>query len=152
MIIMSEEDVIYIDGTDLVLGRLASYIAKKVLAGYKVVVVNSQDMLITGTRRSLILDHQQRRARATHTNPRRGPFYPRFPDRILRRTVRGMLPWKKTSGREAFRRLSAYIYVPEDMKDVEFQTVDVAKGKSLRKYITVGHLAKEIGWQHEERM
>ncbi|MCY3412979.1 MAG: 50S ribosomal protein L13 [Candidatus Heimdallarchaeota archaeon] len=149
---MSKQNVTYIDGTGLVLGRLSSWLAKKLLAGEKVVVVNAQDVIITGTRRSLIKDYQQRRARAVHTNPKRGPFFPRFPDRILRRTVRGMLPWKTTSGRLAYRRLAAYINIPDEMADKSFETLPDAHPKSMKKYITVGELAKEIGWKHEERV
>jgi large subunit ribosomal protein L13 len=149
---MSKSETIYIDGSDHILGRLSSWIAKNVLSGEKVVVVNAQDLLVTGNRRKLIMDYQQLRARATHTNPKRGPFFPRFPDRILRRTVRGMLPWKTTRGREAFRRISAYIDVPDELKGIEFQRVPEAQGKSLKKYITVGELSKNIGWTHEERV
>ena len=149
---MSDQNITYIDGTGLVLGRLGSYLAKKLLAGDKVVVVNAQDLLITGKRSSLIKDYQQRRDRATHTNPRKGPFFPRFPDRILRRTVRGMLPWKRSSGRQAFRRLSAYINIPDNLKEKEFTSIDVAAPKSLKAYMTVGELSKKIGWTHEERM
>ncbi len=148
---MSKSDTIYIDGSDLILGRLSSWIAKNVLSGERIVVVNAQNVLVTGNRKTLIDAHQVLRARATHTNPKRGPFYPRFPDRILRRTVRGMLPWKTTRGREAFRRIVAYIDIPDELKEVEFQTVPVAQGKTLKKYITVGELSKNIGWTHEER-
>lgn len=148
---MSKSDTLYIDGSDHILGRLSSWIAKNVLSGEKVVVVNAQDVIVTGNRRTLIEHHIQLRARATHTNPKRGPFYPRFPDRILRRTVRGMLPWKTTRGREAFRRISAYIDIPDELKGIEFKTVPVAQGKTLKKYITVGELSKSIGWTHEER-
>ncbi len=149
---MSKQNITYIDGTDLVLGRLASFLAKRLLAGEKFVVVNAQDLIITGRKLALVKDYQQRRARATHTNPRRGPFFPRFPDRILRRTVRGMLPWKTTSGRLAYRRLSAYINVPDDLSEKEFIKIPVAESKSLKAYITVGELAKRIGWTHEERV
>ena len=63
-----------------------------------------------------------------------------------------MLPWKKTSGRLAYRRLSAYINVPEDLEGKEFTKIEVAETKSMRKYMTVGELAKRIGWTHEERI
>ena len=79
---------IYIDGSGLVLGRLSSWIAQELMAGQQIIVVNSEKIIVSGRRRFLIEDRLQKRARATHTNPTRGPFYPRFPDRILRRTVR----------------------------------------------------------------
>jgi ribosomal protein uL13 len=142
------ENVIYIDGTDHVLGRLSSWIAKRILSGQKVVVVNFENLIISGKRKHLIEDHLQRRARATHTNPRRGPFYPRFPDRILRRTVRGMLPMKKYKGRQAFRNLSAYIEIPEDLAEKELTTIPDAQKTPSHDYMTVGELSRTIGWQH----
>ena len=119
--------------------------------GAEMKLTGFEQIIITGNKRSLIKDYTQRRARATHTNPRRGPFFPRFPDRILRRTVRGMLPWKTTSGRLAYRRLSAYINIPDKIAEKDFGTLPDATGKSLKAYMTVGELAKEIGWTHEER-
>lgn len=145
---MSDE-VTYIDGTGLILGRLSSWIAQKVLAGEPCVVVNTQDLIISGQRRFLLESHLQKRERATHTNPKLGPFYPRFPDRILRRTVRGMLPWKRAHGKAAFRRLSAFIEIPDQLADKEFISVPEAKRKLSNNYMTVGELSQAIGWTHK---
>ncbi|MHA2098352.1 MAG: 50S ribosomal protein L13 [Candidatus Kariarchaeaceae archaeon] len=145
---MSEENVTYIDATGLVLGRLSSWIAQRILRGENVVVVNTQDMIISGRRKYLIEDYLQKRSRATHTNPKRGPFFPRFPDRILRRTVRGMLPWKTRSAKTAFRRLSSFIEIPKELAEQEFQSVPEAKRTPSNRYMTVGELARSIGWQH----
>ena len=143
-----DNDTIYVDGTDHILGRLSSWIAKKVLLGQKVVVVNAQNILVSGKKRSLIEAYLVKRRRATHTNPTRGPMFPRFPDRILRRTIRGMLPWKTTSGRLAYRRVSAFLEVPEKFADIEFTTIDVAKKRLSQNYITVGELSENLGWRY----
>jgi large subunit ribosomal protein L13 len=143
---MSEETIHYIDGTGHVLGRLSSWIAQKIIAGDRVVVVNAQDLIISGRKAHLIEDMIQKRALATHTNPKRGPFYPRYPDRILRRTVRGMIPWKKRSGKIAFRKLSAYIDIPEELLNTEFGTVPDAQRPLSNNFMTVGELANSIGW------
>lgn len=145
---MSEENKTYIDATGLVLGRLSSWIAQRIMMGEDVIVVNAQDMIVSGKRKYLIKSHLQKRGRATHTNPKRGPFYPRMPDRILRRTVRGMLPWKTSSGKSAFRRLSAFIEIPDNLSEKEFQSVPEAKRTLSNSYMTVGELARSIGWQH----
>lgn len=145
---MSEEEITYIDGTGLVLGRLSSWIAKHLLSGEKIVVVNAENIIISGRKKHLIADRLQKRARATHTNPRRGPHYPRFPDRILRRTVRGMLPWKKYRGRRAFDNLSAHIEIPDELADKELTTVPEAQRKLTNDYMTIGELSRAIGWQH----
>lgn len=138
----------YIDATGLVLGRLSSWIAKQILAGEEVVVVNSEKIIISGRRRHLIEEKLRERGRATHTNPRRGPHYPRFPDRILRRTVRGMLPWKKTKGRKAFRRLEAFIEIPEHLEGLIFESVKDAKTTPRGEYHELGDISRAIGWQH----
>ena len=144
-----EEGTIYIDGSYHILGRLSSWIAQRVLAGDEVVVVNAQNVVVSGRKRFLVDSTNEKRQRAVHTNPKRGPFYPRMPDRILRRTVRGMLPWKKTSGKDAFRRLSAFIEIPDEFADKEFTTVPEAMRIPSHDYITVGELARAVGWQHD---
>jgi len=138
----------FIDGTGLVLGRLSSWIAKQLMNGEEVVVVNAEKIIITGGRRYQIEDKLRKRARATHTNPQRGPFYPRFPDRILRRTVRGMLPWKTTTGRKAFRNLQAFIEVPEHLEGLIFETVKDADTNPRGEYHELGEISRAIGWQH----
>jgi len=59
-----------------------------------------------------------------------------------------MLPWKTSSGKSAFRRLSAYIEVPDNLSEQEFQSVPEAKRTLSNRYMTVGELARSIGWQH----
>jgi large subunit ribosomal protein L13 len=39
----------------------------------------------------------------------KGPKYPRVADRLVKRMIRGMLPWDRMKGREAFRQLKCYI-------------------------------------------
>ncbi len=141
---------IYIDATGHVLGRLSSAIVPLIMGGKEVVVVNAEKAVVTGNRRFILNKYLTLRRKKTLTNPRRGPFFPRFPDRILRRTVRGMLPYKTTSGREAFRRLSAYIGIPEELEGKEFQTVDHAKlRETARRFMTLEEIGREIGWRHE---
>ncbi|RMG31677.1 MAG: 50S ribosomal protein L13 [Methanobacteriota archaeon] len=141
---------VYIDATGLILGRLSSAIVPMIMGGKEVVVVNAEKAVVTGNRRFILNKYLTLRRRRTLTNPRRGPFFPRFPDRIVRRTVRGMLPYKTTSGREAFRRLSAYIGVPEELEGKEFTTIEQAKlRETARKFMTLEEIGREIGWTHD---
>ena len=43
------ESTIIIDGRDHLLGRLASVVAKELLAGQKVVIVRCEDMVVSGS-------------------------------------------------------------------------------------------------------
>ncbi len=143
---------VYIDASGLVLGRLSSSIVPLIMSGKEVVVVNSEKAVVTGNKRFIMDKYLSLRRRRTLTNPRRGPFFPRFPDRIIRRTVRGMLPYKKTSGREAFRRLSAFIGVPEELEGKEFMTIESAKIRSsASRFMTLEEIGRQIGWTHMER-
>ena len=42
-----------IDGTGAIMGRLASYVAKEALKGEEVVILNCNDVIITGNRKNI---------------------------------------------------------------------------------------------------
>ncbi len=131
------------DAKGMILGRLASIIAKKLLEGEKVVVVNCEKAIISGDPKMKIKEYLRKRLRGS---PQHGPFYPRTPDGIFRRTVRGMLPWKKHKGREAFRRLKVYIGVPKEFEGKEFLRPKEADASKLRtKYITLEEISLALG-------
>ena len=104
------------DATDVILGRMASKIASQLLkshrdgAGDKVIIINSELAIISGSKTHIVTDYK---ARYELNHPRKGPFFPRMPDRILKRSVRGMLPYqKKSSGRSAYKALRCFIGCP----------------------------------------
>lgn len=138
------ERVAVIDATGLILGRMASHIAKRLLQGEKIIVVNAEEAAISGKRLSIV---KEAKKYLEIGHPRKGPLHRRRPDRIVRRTVRGMLPRKKPKGQQAYKRLKVFLEVPEEFKGKEMQTIPNANAEKLRcPYITVGKLAKEIGW------
>jgi len=139
---------INIDATGAILGRLCSEVAKYLKEGYAVNIVNCEKAVISGKKHSILSEYREMHKKHTHTNPRRGPFHPKRPDRIVRRTVRGMLPWKKSSGRAAYHRLLTFIGIPEKLSKVELVKPKYADSSKLEcKKITVGDLCKEFGWQ-----
>nr|WP_187286200.1 50S ribosomal protein L13 [Methanothermus fervidus] len=136
----------YIDGEGHILGRLASIVSKKLLEGEKVTVFNTEKIIITGSRDWILERYQQRVRRSSLTNPRRmGPKYPRRPDDIFRRTVRGMLPYKKPKGRKAFKNLRAYVGIPREFKDVETIKIKEAMRERIKKGITLGEVSRHLG-------
>lgn len=138
------EHTVLIDATGLIVGRMASTVAKRLLQGERITIVNAERAVISGKRLSRVKE-AKRFLEVGH--PGKGPYHPRRPDRILRRTVRGMLPRKKPKGQQAYRRLRVYIGFPEEFKGEEPQTISDAKAEKLKcPYITLGELAKEIGW------
>ncbi len=136
-----------INAEGLILGRLASKVAKMLLEGEEVVIVNAEKAIITGNREDIFAKYKQRTELRTRTNPRRGPFYPKRSDEIVRRTVRGMLPWKTDRGRKAFKRLKVYVGIPKEFEGKELETISEAHMSKLAtpKYVTVGEVAKFLG-------
>ncbi|MCS7128727.1 MAG: 50S ribosomal protein L13 [Sulfolobales archaeon] len=138
-----------VDASNQVLGRLASVVAKKVLEGYRVHVINVEKAVISGERRRVIAGYKLLERVRTLRNPyRQGIRRPRRPDRIFKRTVRGMLPMDKPKGREALKRLKAYIGVPKDLTNVtpvRFPEADASRLKG--SFITLSELAKSLGWR-----
>jgi large subunit ribosomal protein L13 len=136
-----------INAEGLILGRLASKVAKMLLEGEEVVIVNAEKAVITGNREDIFAKYKQRTELRTRTNPRRGPFYPKRSDELVRRTVRGMLPWKTDRGRKAFKRLKVYVGVPKEFEGKQLETISEAHMSRLAtpKYVTVGEVAKFLG-------
>ena len=134
-----------IDATDLIMGRLAAFAAKKALLGDKIDILNCEKAVITGGRKSLFISYKQRTDLGR--NPYKGPFFPRAADRLVRRAVRGMLPYKKEKGEKAYKSIMCYVGVPEKFKGQKLETVQIANVSKLKnyKYITVGELSRHLG-------
>jgi large subunit ribosomal protein L13 len=136
--------MIVVDATGLVLGRLASVTAKKLLAGEEVRIVNAEKALVTGGRESIFAEYGHTRDRG---HKERGPYFPRRPEMILKRTVRGMLPYKMGRGRDAFSRLRIFVGIPRELKGMPLEQPDAAKmrDQSNNKYIELGALSRRLG-------
>ncbi|MGB9684478.1 MAG: 50S ribosomal protein L13 [Candidatus Bathyarchaeales archaeon] len=144
---MEKEGFTVINAEGLILGRMSSIIAKRLLKGEKIVVINAEKAVISGKRKSKVTE-AKKFLEVGH--PGKGPFHYRRPDRILRRTVRGMLPYKQPKGKQAYKRLKVFIGLPEELKNVEMETIEEAQAKRLTcPYFTLGEFAKEIGWSGE---
>lgn len=128
------------------MGRLASVVSKKLLEGEEIVVLNAEKIVITGSKEWAYIKYKQRLDRASISNPRRmGPKYPRRPDDIFRRTVRGMLPYRKTKGREAYKNLQAYVGVPREFQKEELTKVPEAEIQHIKKGMELGEISKLLG-------
>ncbi|HLC73753.1 MAG TPA: 50S ribosomal protein L13 [Candidatus Nanoarchaeia archaeon] len=104
-----------IDGKNKILGRIASFAAKKALEGEKVEIINCEEIIITGNKKMSLKKFKERRDRG---DPHKGPYYPRMSDRIVRRAIRGMLPYKQEKGKVAFSKIKCFIGTPKGMEEV----------------------------------
>ena len=136
--------VTIIDGRNAVLGRLGSLVAQRIMDGEEIVVVNAESIIVTGERDMIFADYKARVDRGD-TTKRKGPFYPRRADLLFKRSVRGMIPWTTTSGREAYRRLHVYVGTPKQFADAETVKIEDAMKKINGKYTTLGAISKFLG-------
>jgi len=138
---------VVVDGTNLIAGRLCSNVAKLLLQGNRVAVINSEKIMMSGRRRGIIDEYKQFLKISSILHPKHGPFHPRRPDTIISRMIRGMLPRDKPSGKEALSRLRVYIGIPRDVKSLERIQIEKAKiRKSSALYTTMEDLSRNVGW------
>jgi len=143
---------IVVDATNCIAGRMCSHVSKLLLQGNRVAIVNAEKAMLSGDRYMTIELYKEYLEINSATNPIHGPFHPRRPDTILSKMVRGMVPKRKTSGIEAHQRLRVYIGVPEEMKKSKLESFTDSKiRKPESYYITIGEIAKQIGWKGFEQ-
>ncbi len=146
-----ERRELVVDGSGQILGRLASIVAKKLLEGYKVTIVNVEKVVVSGRPSEVVKAYKKTiLAVRSHHAHRLRPKRPRSPIRLFKSTVWGMLPKHNKRGREAFKRLKAYIGVPQEYAGKEFVRFKEADASRLgRSYVELGRIARELGWKGE---
>lgn len=131
-----------IDASGVILGRLSTHVVKRLLKGEEIFIVNAEKAIVSGDKVALFEHYHHRRVRGSVSH---GPFYPRTADMILKRSIRGMMEYKKPSGRAAYKRLKVYVGVPKELRDQKAETLESAKKPHLIKYVTLGEIAALMG-------
>ena len=135
---------VIVNAEGLVLGRMCSKIAKRLLNGEQIIIVNAEKAIISGKKKSKVAEAKEFLEVGA---PERGPFHSRRPDRIVRKTVRGMVPWPHPKGKNAYKRLKVFMGIPKELKDQKMETVEQASAAKLKgPHFTLAELATEIGW------
>lgn len=139
---------IVIDATNHIAGRLASNVAKLLIKGNRVSVVNCEKIMMSGTKSNQIKEYREFLEINSIINPKHGPVHYRRPDTVMAKMIRGMLPYnKKPSGKQARQRLRTYIGSPKELKSmpkIQFEKAKIKKTPS--NYTTIGEICKVIGW------
>jgi len=123
------------------LGRLSTYTAKKLMTGEEIAIVNSEKAIITGKKTAIKKNYKQKIEVGTY---RKGPFFPRMPDQIVKRTVRGMIPYQKPHGRAAFKRLKCYIGIPKEFEGKKLEKIKEAEKKHV-DFMKIEELSRSLG-------
>lgn len=142
---VQEEKAIVIDGTDLVLGRLGSNVAKRLLMGENIKIVNCKDVVILGKKKFLV---ERYKNKLSNRVVKQGPYYSRSPSDIVKRAFRNMLPYKNQRGVEALKRLKCYNSVPSTLLNSPKESVDNAKmdQNSVFYHTKVGVISEVLGY------
>jgi large subunit ribosomal protein L13 len=138
-------NVVVIDGTNLVLGRLGTQVAKRLLRGDTVKIVNCKDIIILGRKKYLVDRYKEK----LHNKVvKQGPYYSRSPADIVRRSMRNMLPYKSSRGVDAFKRLRCFNSIPSILSKTD--KLDVAEAKidenTVFYYTKIGEICKSLGY------
>jgi large subunit ribosomal protein L13 len=131
----------FIDAEDCVAGRLASVAAKELLKGSHVYIVNAEKAVVSGDPKHTI---RSMREKVKRGDPYHGPFYPRRPDEVLKRFIRGMLP-RKPRGSEALKRLRVFLSVPDELQGKGFTRPEAARNELKGKYTELGRISERLG-------
>ena len=133
-----DADVV-VDARDCILGRVASQVAQRALDGERVAVVNAEDAVITGSERDVMSTYEKRAELGSDS----GPYYPKRPDMIFKRTIRGMVPYKEDKGREAFENVRVYVGNPHDDGEV-LEGTSLDRLSNIR-FVQLGDISENLG-------
>ncbi|MFH1447227.1 MAG: 50S ribosomal protein L13 [Candidatus Micrarchaeota archaeon] len=135
-----------IDGKGCILGRVGARVSKMLLSGESVALVNSGELIISGNPRFIVGKYTDRRNVKNRANPEQSPHWPRRPDFLTKRIIRGMLPYSSSRGRIAFKKLKVYIGHPESLGKAEkLNGVDASRLKT--RVISIRNLCKSLGYK-----
>jgi large subunit ribosomal protein L13 len=130
-----------VDARDCILGRVASQVAERALDGERVAVVNAEAAVITGREEQVTGKYLDRRELGSD----RGPAYPKRPDRIFKRAIRGMVPHKRPRGREAYENVRVYVGNPYDDGETERLPDTSLDRLSNIKFVSLGDVSESLG-------
>ena len=129
-----------IDASNGIFGRLCGFAAKKALQGNEIIIVNSENAIITGNKKNIIEKYQILRKKGGTSL--KGPKYSKIPYMMLKRGIRGMLPnHRRGQGKLAFSRTRCYSKIPTEF---EGQKMIKAGHSKPKKFITLKELSEKL--------
>jgi len=136
--------MIIINAENQIVGRLAAYVAKQAIQGQEIKIVNCEKAVVSGNKKDVIQKYKRKRSLGI---PLQGPYYRRSPEFIVKRTIRGMLPYKKGKGSDAYDKIKCYKGIPDDYAEKDYQPVPGADYSKIKKagVVTISEISKELG-------
>jgi len=136
--------MIIVDGKGMIFGRMASRIAKAVIQGEEVHLINAEEMVISGDPKAITGKFLVRRRVQHKGTPEHSPKWSKVPHMLVKRMIRGMLPFKAPRGRAAFKRLMVYSGNPKKMEaGKKFESAEPKRGS---RFMRVLDLCRMMGY------
>jgi large subunit ribosomal protein L13 len=136
-----------INGEDLIVGRVASYVAKNLLKDEEeVYIYNAEKMVFSGNMKPLLAKYVMRRAIKNKANPEHSPHWPKRPDFLVKRIIRGMLPYDKPRGKTLYKKIKVFIGDEEKLNGVKVEFNASYNKAKLDRYVTVKQLSKALAY------
>jgi len=132
--------VIY-DAEEAVVGRLGTSVAKDLLKGKSVFIINSEKAIVSGDKKVIIERISDLRKKGGTS--RKGPKVSKIPERLLKRMIRGMLPWDRQKGRDAYKRLKCFVGVG-DLKEEDLKNLKKVQHTKPNRYITIKQISEAL--------
>lgn len=134
---------VFINAENGVLGRVAARAAKTALNGDEVFIVNAEKMVVSGSPAYLESRYKSRVDRGESVH---GPFFPKTVIGVVKRAVRGMIPYKSGRGRAAFKRVKVFEGVPEEFSGQKMQVPEKTRYDfNSKNYLTIKQITQRIG-------
>ncbi len=134
-----------IDGSNLILGRMSTIMAKRLLKGEHIQIVNAEKIVISGTKENIVKRLKRKLDLHAKGNPMKGPKFSKMPDKIVKGAIKGMLPHKRERGKKALKNLRVYVKVPKKFEGKKFEKIAAAENKLIKNFITVAKLSSYFG-------
>jgi len=142
---LSESASVIVNADNQIVGRLSSAVAKMLLEGKSVTIVNAEKAIISGNKDSILSEVQEFRGVKSAVNPKNTPRHFIRPDRLMRDIIRGMLPYRKPRGRQALKRLRVYVGRPEGVTGEPIDVKDMSASRLTHKYVRLQEVSQRFG-------
>ena len=118
--------VTVINGDGLLLGRLASLVAQRGLrTGEEIAIVNAEQVQ-PGSQGARVLANYRHKVERGASGNRSGTVSTTRADHLMKRTIRGMIPYKRPRGVDAMKRIRCYVGVPVEFVGKEMEVLEDA--------------------------
>jgi large subunit ribosomal protein L13 len=134
-----------VDASDLVVGRLSSKVAKLLVTGENIIIVNAEKAVIVGGKEAILAKYKMKFDARVLSNPHFGPKYSRIPSRMLRRIVKGMLPNKSRAAERMIKKLQVFNGVPKELKEQKMETIAGVKCNEKHDFMSLKELGTLLG-------